>query len=232
MSKKKAKGVELIDWYATIPKKFLNSSHNPNYHLHGLKIPFRMLITGNSGSGKTSTLLNIIHNMGNTFEQIFIICKSKDEPLYRYLEDKLGDSGLSIVEGIANAPDIEKDLSPDVQSLVVMDDLVGEKNQTILEEYFIRARKRGASLIYLTQSYYRTPRMIRQNLTYMIIKKVSSLKDLYRILSEYTLGVDKEVLKRIYEDATADKKDFLLIDLDAPDEGKFRKNFTDIYETS
>ncbi len=36
-------------------------------------------------------LLNIIHNMDSTFNNIFIITKNKDEPLYNFLEAKLGD---------------------------------------------------------------------------------------------------------------------------------------------
>ena len=53
----------MLDWYAHKGvQKFLTKQHNPLYHKHHIKIPFRMLIIGNSGSGKTSTLLNLIYN--------------------------------------------------------------------------------------------------------------------------------------------------------------------------
>lgn len=234
-SKKSNKGTksgkaELLDWYKEIPKKYLIKQHNPNFHIHGLKIPFRMLIIGNSGAGKTQTLLNIIHNMDSTFNNIFIITKNKDEPLYNFLEAKLGDKGLKISEGVENAPDLDADISKEDQTLIVMDDLVLEKNQSSLEEYFIRARKLNCSLIYISQSYYRVPRIIRQNLNYLIIKQVSSLKDLYRIMGEYTLGVEKPALKKLYENSTQQKQDFLLVDLDAPLSDRFRKNFNEIYD--
>jgi Ni2+-binding GTPase involved in maturation of urease and hydrogenase len=135
MSKKVKKTkaeAEIIDWYKEIPKKFLLKHHNPNFDIHGLKLPFRMLIVGSSGAGKTQTLLNIIHNMDSTFNNIFVITKNKDEPLYNYLEDKLGDKGLEIKEGIANAPNLD-DLDKEDQTLIVMDDLVLEKNQSALE---------------------------------------------------------------------------------------------------
>jgi hypothetical protein len=221
---------ELVDWYKQIPKKFLIKQHNPNFHIHGLKIPFRMLIIGNSGAGKTQTLLNIIHNMEGTFNNIFIITKNKDEPLYNYLEEKLGNKGLVISEGVENAPDLDEDIDKKDQTLIVMDDLVLEKNQSALEEYFIRARKLNCSLIYISQSYYRVPRIIRQNLNYLIVKQVSSLKDLYRIMGEYTLGVEKDALKKLYENSTKEKQDFLLVDLDASLEDRFRKNFNEIYD--
>ena len=111
-----------------------------------------------------------------------------------------------------------------------MDDLVLEKNQSALEEYFIRARKLNCSLIYISQSYYRVPRIIRQNLNYLIVKQVSSLKDLYRIMGEYTLGVEKDALKKLYENSTREKQDFLLVDLDASLQDRFRKNFNEIYD--
>jgi len=221
---------ELKNWYSIIPKKYLVSQHNPNFKTHGLKIPFRMLIVGNSGAGKTQTLLNIMHNMNGTFNNIIIITKNKKEPLYEYIEDKLGEDGLSIVEGIEHAPNLEKDIDKKDQTLIVMDDLVLEKNQSALEEYFIRARKLNCSLIYISQSYYRVPRIIRQNLNYLIIKQVSSFKDLYRIMSEYSLGIDKTTLKKLYETSTSEKQDFLLVDLDANPKDRFRKNFNDVFD--
>lgn len=234
MSKnKKSSQAELLDWYKKIPSKYLTKQHNPNYHIHGLKVPFRMLIIGSSGAGKTQTLLNVIHNMGDTFNDIYIITKNKNEPLYEYLEDKLGKHGLSVVEGINDAPDLDKDINKEDQTLIIMDDLVLERNQRTLEEYFLRARKQNCSLIYISQSYFAVPQMIRKNLTYLIIKQLANLPDLFRILREYSLGVDKKQLMKIYEASTKDnKQDFLLVDLDAEPKDRFRKNFNDIYDIS
>jgi ABC-type dipeptide/oligopeptide/nickel transport system ATPase component len=192
-----------------------------------------MLIIGGSGSGKTQTLMNIIHNMNDTFNDIYVITKNKQEPIYEYLEDKLGSKGVSVVEGIENAPDLDKDINKKDQTLIVMDDLVLEANQRTLEEYFLRSRKQNCSLIYISQSYYAVPKMIRKNLNYLVIKQLSSLQDLFRIMREYSLGDNKVQLKKIYDDATSNnKQDFLLVDLDAPPENRFRKNFNDIYEIS
>lgn len=226
--KQKAKA-EIIDWYREIPKKYILKQHNPNYEIHGIKLPFRMLIIGGSGAGKTQTFLNILHNFGNTFQNIFIITKNKDEPLYNFLEDKLGKDGLSVKEGINNAPNLE-DLDKEEQTLIVMDDLVLERNQKQLEEYFIRARKVNCSLIYISQSYYGVPRMIRQNLTYLIIKRLNTLGDLFRIMREYSLGVDKDKLKQIYDASTDTKQNFLLVDLEEAPENRFRKNFNEVYD--
>lgn len=220
---------EILDWYKEIPKKYLTKTHNPNFKIHGIQVPFRMLIIGGSGSGKTQTFLNILHNFSGTFQNIYLITKNKDEPLYNYLADKLKDKGFEIFEGIDKAPDLDS-FDKKEQTLVVFDDLVLEKNQRAIEEYYIRARKLNCSVIYLSQSYYAVPLNIRRNLTYLVIKRLQSLKDLYAILREYALGVDKKVLKKMYESATGTKQDFLLVDMEAEAEDRFRMNFNDIYD--
>lgn len=226
----KEKKAELIDWYKKIPERFLLKSHNPYYDVHKIKLPFRMIICGSSGSGKTQTLMSLIYNMPDTFENIFIATKNKDEPLYNYVEEKLGKKGLKIYEIDKDGlPDLDK-LDKTQQTLIVMDDLVGEKNQKPMEQYFLRARKKNASLVYITQSYYAVPKMIRNNMTYLIIKQISSMKNLTMIAREFDLGLSKDTLTRMYKDATADKQNFLMMDLEGDPKDKFRKGFNDYYE--
>ena len=221
---------EIVDWYKKMPKKYLLKSHNPHYDRHHIKLPFRMIIAGNSGSGKTQTLLNLLYNMPNTFEKIFIVTKNKDEPLYNFLEDKLGEDGLTIKEGISELPDVDS-LDKTQNNLIVLDDLVNEpsKQQRPICDYFIRARKKNCSIIYISQSFYAVPKLIRDNISYLIIKQVSSMKNLTMICRECSLGIDKKQLKKIYDDATQSKQDFLLIDLEGDKDERFRKNFDEIY---
>ena len=68
------------NWYEIIDKKYLTKIHNPNYDkgsCHGIKLPFRAIIMGNSGSGKTQLLLTILHSMQETFEKVIICTKHK-----------------------------------------------------------------------------------------------------------------------------------------------------------
>jgi len=219
----------MVDYNKVMPRKFLLQSHNPNFKDHKLNLPFRMLIIGGSGAGKTQTLINLIRVMNGTFNNIHIITKNKDEPLYNYLESKV-DTGLSITEGIDSAPNLDE-FDKKEQSLIVMDDLVLEKNQKQLEQYFIRARKLNCSLVYLSQSYFGVPKMIRMNLNYLIIKRLNTLQDLFRMLREYSLGVSKEALVDLYQHSIQDnKQDFLLVDLDSEPKDRFRFNFLDVYD--
>jgi Tfp pilus assembly ATPase PilU len=219
----------MVDYYKVMPKKFLLKTHNPNFKDHKLNLPFRMLIIGGSGAGKTQTLMNLIRVMNGTFNNIHIITKNKAEPLYEYLESKV-DTGLTITEGIDSAPNLDE-FDKKEQTLIVMDDLVLEKNQKQLEQYFIRARKLNCSLVYLSQSYFAVPKMIRMNLNYLIIKRLNTLQDLFRMLREYSLGVSKDVLVDLYQHSIQDnKQDFLLVDLDSEPKDRFRFNFLDVYD--
>lgn len=227
---------ELTDFYKVCPKRFKTEYYNPSYKNHGLNIPWRMVIVGASGSGKTTLALEIIKRASNTFGKITIVCKDKDEPLYKLLRHKIpNDDQLDIVEGVENIPAMES-LDAHKAHLVIFDDMVGtkEKDQQLILEYYKRARKvaQGVSLCYLTQSFFKTPKFIRINANYLLIKKLSSTGDLNLILRDCAVGVDKKTLLALYKYATDDKRSFLLVDLDAPEEARFRRNFLEILPSS
>jgi hypothetical protein len=214
-------------------KKYMKDTHNPNYKIHGIKVPFRMLIIGASGTGKTSTLLNLIKVMSNTFNRICIITKDKQEPLYQYLFDATGGKkGNVTIENFDDKglPDL-KEFNSETNSLIVMDDLVNqsEKEQKPIADYFIRARKKGVSLVYISQSFYAIPKMIRNNVNYIILKQVSSQRNLQMILKDFSLGITKEDAIELYKDATKEFTSFLLLDLDNPKKA-FRRGWDHVYE--
>ena len=66
--------------------------------------------------------------------------------------DALGDEILPLEE-----------LPVDNQKIVVFDDLVCESNQNSIINYFINGRHGKCSVIYLTQTYYKVPKNIRDN---------------------------------------------------------------------
>lgn len=214
---------EMTDWYSLAPKK---KYHNPSFADHQIGLPFRMLVIGGSGSGKTTLVMELVKRMKNTFNFILLCCKSSDEPLYELLSKKVPKECLAICEGMGAIPPVQ-DLEGAGQTLVIFDDLCIERGQQVIEEYFIRGRKvgEGVSCVYLTQSYYQTPKIIRLQCGYFCLKKLNSERDLNLILGECSLGVDKAELLRLYREATRAQRDFLMIDMAAPPEQKFRHNF-------
>jgi len=240
MTKKKTSIInknEVTSIYDKIPDEFKTKYHNPSFADCEISHPFRMLVVGASGSGKTSVAVYILSKMADTFGNIKYFCRSKDEPIIKYLEKKIPRTHLQVYEGIADLPDLnekdpEKGFDPKLQHLVIFDDLVLLKDQTKIVEYFIRARKiaKGISIMYLTQSFFRTPKTIRLNINYLIIKKLSAQRDLNLILSEFSLGCSKKTLIDIYKYCTAKRDDFLMIDIDQTNDKKFKHNLLEVLE--
>ena len=94
----------------------------------------------------------------------------------------------------------------DNQNLVIFDDYVCNKNQRQLIDYFIQGRHKNCSVVYLSQSFYKTPKYIRLNCSHYCLYEFPSSREANRISSE--LGVDK----KHYRAATREPYTFLYID--------------------
>ena len=155
------------------------------------------------------------------------------EPIYEYLEKKIGPKYIKFYTKLSELPPPEQFGNKEKQQLLIFDDMVMDKQQEIVEQYAIRCRKHGAgvSLMYLTQSFYKTSRPLRLQMNYIVLFKLTSARDLNMIIGEFSVGHDKNQLKSIYKDATKEKFNFLKIDIEEPDDNKrFSHNFTGFYQ--
>ena len=213
-------------------KKYVSKTDNPNYNLHHFDIPFRALCIAPSGSGKSNFICNLISLFckgRGTFDEIHIFCKSKDEALYRFLCDK--SKGLiEVHEDLLKLKPINE-YKPHEQTLLIFDDLVTDlKTHPVISELFIRGRKRGISSMFLSQSFYSTPKIIRQNVSYIIILKLGGSRDINSILRECSVGISKEELLYMYDTATKKKFDVLIINMEKSNEQRYRNNFLNYFK--
>lgn len=223
-------GGKIVNMYERIPKVYLDNVENPNFELHHLKLPFRMCIVAPSGSGKTNFLINLLHLFSQgegTFSSINIITRNKDEPLYKWITSVCDQ--IIIKEGLQHTPKLD-DFDKTKNHLLVWDDLVLSKDLSMVEQYYIRARKLNVSVIFISQSFFRIPKIIRNNCNYMIILKLSGNREVNIILSEFGLGVTKEQLLEIYKYATSEKFSPLVIDMDESSDKRFRKGLLNIID--
>ena len=218
----------MINFYEKIPKDLLDKVDNPNEHLHQIKIPARICVVGPSGSGKTGWLLNLIYLFSQgkgTWSSITIITANDNEPLYKYLRKK--DDQIKIVEGLQNTPKLDS-FDKKENHLVVWDDMVLAKDLSVVCNYYIRARKQNVSCIFISQSYYHIPLMIRKNCNYLVLLKLQGTREINAILRECGLGLTREQLVAMYHYATDEKMSPLLIDFNEQPEKRFRKGFLEI----
>ena len=213
-------------------QSLLPEYYNPHYDDTQINLPFRAGIISSSGGGKTSWLLNFIAKSNDTFGHIYV-CYKTMEPLYEFLEKKIGAKYITFYTSLSQVPQ-PNEMPKDKQILLVFDDMVNESDKAhqIVKEYMIRGRKigKGVSTLYLSQSFFKIPKIVRLQLNYLIILKLSSVRDLNLMLSDFSLGVDRDELAMIYKDATKVKFDFLKVDIDNGDNNKkFSKNWTDFY---
>lgn len=228
MTKKKDEEEELIDFYKQVPKELLKQYHNPNYDKHKITVPFYGILVGSTGAGKTQTLMNILRKMNGTFEKLILCVKSIDEPLYKHLLLKV-PTGLVEVYENGIVPDVDQYRDFGGQMMIVFDDLVTLKNQQPIIEWYIRGRKTagGCSMIYLTQSFFRTPKVIRIQCNHIFLKRLTTLRDLNLVISDYGLtGIKQQIIKQYKTITNESKIPFFCIRTDSDPEERFSKNFT------
>ena len=183
---------------------------------------FRMLICGNSGSGKTNLLFHMLMQPLLYYDKIYLHARNLEQDKYkrlmqkmRELSHKFGCEILSVSnDEITPVTEMEYE---DNQKLVIFDDYVCDKNQRQIVDYFIQGRHKNCSVIYLSQSFYKTPKDIRLNCSHYCLYEFPSSREANRISSE--LGVDKDV----YKEAT--NKPFSFLYVNKPKK-TISKNFT------
>ena len=128
--------------------------------------PYRILIIGGSGLGKTNTLLNLI-NEQNDIDKIYLYARDLSEPKYEYLIKKREDVGIkhvnnpnAFIECSNTMDDVYENIddcnpSRKRKILIVFDDMIADimtnkKFQAIIKELFIRCRKLNISFVYHT----------------------------------------------------------------------------------
>ena len=130
--------------------------------------PYRILMIGGSGSGKTNALSNLIDNQPD-IDKIYLYAKDPHEAKYQFLINKRESTGLkhfndpkAFIEYSNDMQDVYKNIDEynidkERKILIVFDDRIADminnkKVSSIVTELFIRGRKLNVSLVFITQS--------------------------------------------------------------------------------
>ena len=209
--------------------------------------PYRILIIGGSGSGKTNLLLNLIENQTH-IDKIYLYGKDPYESKYQYLINKREDVSVNhfndpkaFIEYSNNMHDFYKNIdeyNPDKENkiLIAFDDMIAYMihNKTlnsIVTELFIRRRKLNISLVFITQSYFKVPKDVRLNTSHFFIAKIPNKRELQPIAINHSSDINTKDFSNIYRKFTNEPYSFLVIDtmLASNKPLRFRKNLFKIY---
>lgn len=189
--------------------------------------PARILICAPSGSGKTNLAFNLIMNLLH-WDRLYVISKMVDvEDKYIELQDWVKSMEHEIHKQMGNIPNDDitighfyssfnempsvDEMDSDYQNLIVIDDMILAKDHSIIEDYFIRSRKKNCSVIYITQSFYRTPKLLRDNCTDFCIFDVCSKRELQEIEKTIATRISNEDLTKLYKQCVKEPHGFLYI---------------------
>ena len=137
--------------------------------------PYKILIIGGSGSGKTNVLLNFIKNWQPDIDKISLYVKDPFKSMYQLLINRRVEAGienrlLTIHKIIMRFMKIWKTIIQRKKENA-FDDMITDKESNkklspIVTELFLRGRKLIISLVFLPQSYFNVPKTVILNNTF------------------------------------------------------------------
>ena len=190
--------------------------------------PYRILIIGGSGSGKTNLLLNLIENQPD-IDKIYLYAKDPYEAKYQYLikiREKVGidhhNDPRAYIEYSNDMRDVYKNINyynphKENKILIVFDHMIADmihnkKLNSIVTELFFRGRELDISLVFTTQSYFKVPKDVRLNTTIFFIAKIPNRRERQQITVNHSSDIKTEDFNNIYRECTDEPYPFLVND--------------------
>ena len=87
--------------------------------------------------------------------------------------------------------------------LIVFDNMIADmisnkKLNSVVTELFIRCRKLNISLVFISQSYFKVPKDVRNNSTHFFIMKIPNKRELQQIAINHSSDINTKDFINIY----------------------------------
>jgi len=177
------------------------------------KIPFGMIISGPSNSGKTQLLLRILDNVNELFTPLpetIVYCYGE----YHSFIPKLESKGVQIFSGLPSDGQLANLPRP---FLLILDDLMLTLNEKTLSELFTKkAHHQNFGVIFIAQNLFeRVLRVARNNSQYIILMRAPNAVLQIRNLGAQLFPGQLAYFMDAYRKATHDPYGYLVLDLHA-----------------
>ena len=150
-------------------------------------------------------MLNLINNQPD-IDKIYLYTKDPYEAKYQYLISKREKVGLdhfkdprAFIEYSNDMQNVYKnteDYNPGKKRkiLILFDDMnadmISNKLNPVVTELFVRGRRLGISIVFITQSYFKVPKDVRLNFTHFFIMKIPNKRELQQIALNHSSDID------------------------------------------
>lgn len=207
------------------------------------KHPFRMYVVGQSGSGKSNFMLNLLTNddmYKDYFDNIIVISATamnldKSYQVLGLPEANFFPCDENVLERIMEVQEKwvkEHGKNGAPKTLLIVDDFISYKkfcNSPIFLKFGVMSRHWMISMMVLSQAYHRVPKSLRMQMSAIVYFKGTNKE--MEVLAEDVGAPNMTIreFKRLIAFATDGKYDFLFVDINrALDEGRYRKGLTHV----
>ena len=123
----------------------------------------------------------------------FIECSNTMDNVYEYNDDYNPTTRRKILN-------VFDDMIADIMS--------NKKFQAVVKELFIRCKKLNILLVFITQSYFSVPKVVRLNSTHYLIMKINNRRELQNIAITHSADIDYKDFMKIYRECTKEPYSF------------------------
>ena len=201
--------------------------------------PFRAVICGNSGCGKTNAVMNLLltKKYKMDYGHVHLFAKDLSEENYQFLISyftkleqkvlkKTGETVklLTYSDKLEDVPPLSK-INKNIQNIAIFDDPTNEPVQRLatLLDYWTMGRKFNVSSFFLGHSWYKCPKMMRLNTQYAFIYQLPTARELRDLYTEIGSNIT-------YRESTKDEYNFLLMDKKSNNPRQYRNGLDRMFD--
>jgi hypothetical protein len=187
-----------------------------------LKTSFNCLVSGPTGSGKTTFVKNLLSIGDQIFTQkpkhVFLFYKAMQDMYLEMEKDGLIDEMIDVQNGMPNLDEIHEMVAPfknDGGSMIIFDDSMTSVNSDFELLFCNLSHHDQCSIIFMTQNLFfkdKSFRTMSLNSHYIVLMKNDRDKQQISILSKQISPNNSKYILEAYKDATVKPYDYLLLD--------------------
>jgi hypothetical protein len=187
-----------------------------------------MAISGTTGSGKTTWLLNLLKNADQMFSippENILYCYGVWQDLFEHMENI--SPKIQFHDGIPPESLVNSITSNKKHNLIILDDLMSEvvKNESVEILFTRTSHHKKLSVIYINQNMFcqgKNARTINLNCHYLILFK--NLRDASQVctLGRQIFPKCSALLEEAYKDCMTTPYGYLVVDLSPHTDDRFR----------